>query len=173
MQKCKNPLEDPNPRVFIDSLQTACNQADFPIPSAVISSAELIVTTAGALSEYFTSTTAGVTTDSDGLVLSFYAPIISPSTRSSISHTLQSTSISSGASTILSPSASPTATATTVPGDIETATSSSAATASPDTTKKSSGSDGTILDIQGIAPKKEAGSLLGLTVGLLAGIVWF
>lgn len=35
------------------------------------------------------------------------------------------------------------------------------------------GGDGTVLDLEGRGGKKEGGCLLGLTVGILAGIAWF
>ncbi|MCJ1484957.1 hypothetical protein MMC06_005130 [Schaereria dolodes] len=67
-------------------------------------------------------------------------------------------------------SASPLITITTIPSVLLTATTSASLSS---TSASISEGNGSPFSIQGAGTKKEARSLLGLTVGLIAGIVWF
>ena len=76
--------------------------------------------------------------------------------------------------TVISASASIDSASTTASGAIQSVTaspqSSTSASSSP---RQSSSNDGTLSDVGNEADRRRAGSLLGLTVGLLAGVAWF
>lgn len=81
------------------------------------------------------------------------------------SHTGISTTTVTGSAALATTTATPTTTSTS--------TSTPTSTANSDDGGGQGGGDGTVLDLEGGGRKKEGGCLLGLTVGILAGIAWF
>ena len=76
--------------------------------------------------------------------------------------------------TMSSVPASVNSVSTTTLNAIESATSSPQSSTSASSSSRQSGSnDGTLSDVGNEADKRRAGSLLGLTMGLLAGVAWF
>ena len=82
--------------------------------------------------------------------------------------------MSDGDMTVSSAPASVDGASTTTSGAIESATSSpQSSTSASSSPRQSSINDGTLSDVGNEADRRRAGSLLGLTVGLLAGVAWF
>ncbi|MCJ1462216.1 hypothetical protein MMC07_000816 [Pseudocyphellaria aurata] len=107
-------------------------------------------------------------------------PAASASLTSLQANCQQSSSLRSSVEAIATDVAEPTllVASSTSLAVIGTSTVGSSAAAATTTAKKSDGGgqgggDGTLLDLEGGGGKREGGCLLGLTVGILAGIAWF